>query len=181
MLYFGCVHFFKGINMKKIRIFSISFLLFLLFASVSHAEVNNPFTIKGSDEFTLEDKQKLEQKLQDDMNKKILSLENKMSGQIEEVKRSVATSQASRGSNTNSGGMNNSGPSGTGDDSSGGNSGPVVQAEEPIQTKVRKASFVGCIDDKGLFKDNKTKENFFVSIEEAKSNEEFNKMGGCSF
>jgi hypothetical protein len=56
-----------------------------------------------------------------------------------------------------------------------------VEAEDPKVTRLNNSKFIGCVDENALFKDNKTKENFFVTIEEAKDNEEFIKMGSCSF
>jgi hypothetical protein len=42
---------------------------------------------------------------------------------------------------------------------------------------IKKAKFVGCIDDKPLFRINSKR--FFLTKEEAQKNEDFNEIGGC--
>jgi hypothetical protein len=179
MLYFDCVHFIKGINMKKIGTYTIRTLLCLiLFSSTSIAEVNNPFTIKGPNEFTLEDQNKLEDKIQNDINRKILSLENKMNRNMEELRQAAEERQQAAAIKTTS---DNDYTFNTDINGTAQPAPEPVEKESPITLRLKKSAFLGCIDDQAIFKDNRTRENYFVSIEEAENNEEFSKMGGCSF
>lgn len=180
--------------MVKINTFTISILSFLLMfcAITSAADINNPFTIKGADEFTIEDRKQLEKSIKSEMNRKLLSLEEKLNKEIKNIKKDAieGSGRYSSGgvepsSNYNSNfedrALNSSGFIRNNQLDDVKEEPQIIEDKNPMAIKVRKASFIGCIDDKVMFKDNRSKENFFVTVEEAKNNEEFSKMGDCSF
>lgn len=193
MCFILAIHFLKGKKMKKIRAFNICVTLALVLfnANLAIAEVSNPFTIKGDNEFTQTDRRKLEDNLKNEMNEKLSTLENKIQRELESIKSSPTNN--SRQSNS---GRQQPGYSGEFDGGERFEPGfdegmqpqdamkekEVAKPEEktPLQIKMETAMFLGCIDKQAMFKDNKTQERFFVPLKEVKNNEEINKMGGCS-
>ena len=175
----------KGKNMIKTKTFTISVVSFLLIFNIciSTADANNPFTTKGKDEFTLDDSKRMQDSIQSEVNRKITSLEKKLNKEIEDIK--IAAQKVQRSDNTRVGNPQVSGDMAPDLFDSGFEMqeeiAEVVPEEDPQAKKTKNATFIGCIDEQVLFKDNKTKEQFFVTLEEAESNEIFNKMGGCSF
>ena len=162
--------------MIKTNTFIIAIISFLLIfnAMPSAAEVSNPFTAKGEDEFTPEDREKMENDLKEEINTKILSLDTKLSLEIDSLRGSTSAGTGRRrpGADSeldskNPGDFKNPGLFGENFEE------PEEEIEkDPKTTRLSNAKFVGCVDKKVLFKDNKTNENFFVTIEEAEENEE---------
>lgn len=156
--------------MKKI---SIKIMLFsLLFVtSLAQAESHNPFTMKGAGEFTKADREKLEREIQGQVDMRISVLEEKIRVEIDQIRRENAEKNSVRRNQLNRAPIE-------------GNNSPNVDGFEtpkPKLDKFKDAMFIGCIDKKALYKNKKTNEQFFIPVEEAKENEEFNKMGGCGF
>lgn len=147
--------------MNRFKTLALIFISFYMVAnsSVSLAETGNPFTQKPEGEFTISDQGKLKKEININIDSKISSLEERLSREINNIKVTSNRSDTTNRESSIFGG----------------------EADKEEDSHIKKAVFVGCVDDKVLLKDKKTNDNFFVSIEEAKENEEFNKIGSCSF
>lgn len=176
--------------MKEIKVFKILFILLLLGVNTNVlAQVSNPFTPKGETEFTKHDREKLEKKINENMNNKILSLEEEINRKLENIQKiniekvqTNVTDVNNVDGNMLTGDNNSIFPSPLGLDN---NQAPIVKETKPEKTalllKLEKSVFIGCIDEQALFKHNETKEKFFVSQEEVEKYDEFKKIGDCSF
>lgn len=163
--------------MKKRIAFTVRIISLLLIVNIGSAvaEVGNPFTVTKSDEFTRKDKEILEKEINENFDRKIMSLENKLNRELQTIKES------SRRTDPNVFTPPRANPNIPRMPGGGLNDGRMSNTNTELSMKLRDSQFIGCIDDKPLFKENRTKEQFFVTQEEAKENEDFNKMGDCDF
>jgi len=180
-------------NRKFLLVFCIVFSIFCLKTTQVNADTVNPFSVKKDTEFTKEDMDRIQEKfrknvqevevnLQQEMSRKINSLEQKME---EKLRNSVVKPVSPDGKNM-------------GDLSAGMDVSRFEKVEgddilkeweeftednlsEEMKRKIKRSVFVGCFDNQVLFKDSRNNEQFFVPIKEVENNEEFIKMGGCGF
>jgi len=190
-------------KMKKGCVFILGFFIFVISANLSTAQEGNPFIAKKPNEFTLHDQKKMEEKITGNCNKEVSKLEDRINSRLKRLEegnspnmrrntvaeidpRNMGNYKEGLESVNNEISMkdlfsigNNINPMGPGENIANIiPAAPVVK--DPITEKIKNSFFIGCFDDQVLFRDNDTKEKFFLSLEEVENNEEFKKIGNCS-